>query len=329
MSKMERLYKIERLLSRRTSTSRDKLVEELGVSWSTLKRDLEYLRNRFNAPVVWDRDTRGYKFGKEETVGPKYQLPGLWFDEEELLALATMQSLLSAMASDGPIARQLQLLMDRLGEEIEQHGGDAAELKKRVKLLSTTVRREDQKYFELIGSALIKRRRLEMIYDARGSAKNTGERVVSPQRLIHYRSNWYLGAWCHHSEGIRTFSLDSISTCVELDTKAKHLAEKELAAYYDTGYGIFGGKERKWAKLKFNSHAARFVADEIWHKDQKGRVDKAGNFLLDVPYVFSNELIMDVLRHGPEVEVLGPAELRDEVKRRVQKMAGLYRKSQV
>ena len=85
---MERLYKIEQLLSRRTSTSRDKLVEELGVSWSTLKRDLEYLRNRFNAPVVWDRDTRGYKFGKEEAVGPKFQLPGLWFDEEELLARA-------------------------------------------------------------------------------------------------------------------------------------------------------------------------------------------------------------------------------------------------
>lgn len=326
MSNTERLYQIQQLLSRRTSTSRQMLVDELGVSWSTVKRDLEYLRNRLNAPVVWDRETRGYTFGEEQGVGPKYQLPGLWFNEKELLALATFQSLLSAMASDGPIARQLQLLMDRLDMELANRGSDAAELKKRVKLLSTTVRRDDQKFFQVIGTALVKRKRLDMVYDARGSSKNTPERTVSPQRLIYYRSNWYLAAWCHLSEGIRTFSLDSITSCVELDLKAKHLAEKELAAYYDTGYGLFGGKNRKWAKLKFNAHSARFVADEIWHPDQKGRFDKNGNYLLDVPYVFSNELLMDILRHGSDVEILGPVDLRTEIKTKIRQMASLYRK---
>ena len=123
--------------------------------------------------------------------------------------------------------------------------------------------------------------------------------------------------------------MDVITDCIQLETKAKKISEKRLNEYYDNGYGIYAGVDCKWAKLRFSSEAARYVAHEIWHTDQRSRTQQNGSYLLEVPYVMPQELIMDVLRHGAEVEVLGPAELRDEVKRRVQKMAGLYRKSQV
>ena len=329
MSRIERIYQIEQILTARRSATREQLLEALGVSRATLKRDLQYLRDRLNAPIEWDSELRGYRFAEQSGVGPKYQLPGLWFNEQELLALATMQHLLSSIAQDGPISKQLAPLMERLSTIVGHDGLEMSEIQSRVKLLTTGQRKDDLKHFKLIGAALVKRRRLKISYVARYSDKNSLNRELSPQRLIHYRNNWYLGAWCHQSEDIRTFSMDVITDCIQLETKAKKISEKRLNEYYDNGYGIYAGVDCKWAKLRFSSEAARYVAHEIWHTDQRSRTQQNGSYLLEVPYVMPQELIMDVLRHGAEVEVLGPAELRDEVKRRVQKMAGLYRTSQV
>ena len=214
--------------------------------------------------------------------------------------------------------------MDRINHRLGHEKEEARELSKRVKLISTTSRMNDLAHFEVVGSALVKRKRLDIEYEARGSSRSISQRVVSPQRFIHYRSNWYLGAWCHKSNDIRTFSLDSIVTCVLVEKRAKTLSAKDLAAYYDTGYGIFGGKQRKWAKLRFSLESARYVEEEVWHSEQRSGYDADGSYLLEVPYVQPDELIMDLLRHGSDVEVLGPDSLRDEINRRIEAMASLY-----
>jgi len=324
MNQMDRMYKLDALLANGRSRSLEFLLAELEISRATFKRDIRFMKDRFNAPIVWDRETRGYRMGNSEAVGPRYELPGLWFNQRELLALATMQQLLSSIDRGGPIASQLQPLMDRINLKLGHEKEEARQLSKRVKLISTSSRMNDLAHFEVVGSAMVKRQRLDIEYEARGSSRSVSQRVVSPQRLIHYRSNWYLGAWCHQSRGIRTFSLDSIVSCLVLEKRARDLPQKELAAYYDTGYGLFGGEQRKWATLQFNPESARYVDEEVWHPEQRSRYDKQGNYVLEVPYVHPNELIMDVLRHGPDVEVLGPTSLRTDIRNRVRAMGGLY-----
>lgn len=283
------------------------------------------MKDRLNAPITWDRETRGYRMVSQGGSGPRYELPGLWFNQRELLALATMQQLLSSMDKGGPIASQLQPLMDRINVKLGHEKEEARELAKRVKLISTTSRMNDLAHFEVVGSAMVKRKRLDIEYESRGSSQSVTQRVVSPQWLIHYRTNWYLGAWCHRSRGIRTFSLDAIVSCVVLEKqRAKNVPARELAEYYDTGYGIFGGEKRQWARLRFNARAARYVEKEVWHPEQRSSIDGEGQYLLEVPYVHSNELVLDVLRHGPDVEALGPLALRQEVKKRVAAMARIY-----
>lgn len=322
---MDRIYKIDALLANGRSRSIEFLLDELEISRATFKRDIAFMKDRLNAPITWDRDTRGYRMASQSGSGPRYELPGLWFNQRELLALATMQQLLSSMDKGGPIASQLQPLMERINLKLGHEKEEARELSKRVKLISTTSRMNDLAHFEVIGAALVKRQRLDIEYDARGSSQSVSQRVVSPQRLIHYRSNWYLGAWCHRSRGIRTFSLDAIVSCVVLEKqRAKNVPARELAEYYDTGYGIFGGEKRQWARLRFNARAARYVEEEVWHPEQRSSIDGEGQYLLEVPYVHSNELVLDVLRHGPDVEVLSPAALRQEVKKRVAAMARNY-----
>ena len=151
-----------------------------------------------------------------------------------------------------------------------------------------------------------------MEYYAKSTDSHTS-REVSPQRLVHYRENWYLDAYCHLRKGLRTFALDRILSAHELETTCDSVAEEELDEHYASAYGIFAGRANKTAVLRFTAERARWVADERWHPRQVGQFLTDGRYELSFPYRDDRELVMDVLRHGPHVEVVAPQTLRDEV----------------
>ena len=201
MDRTERFYKIEELLRRRTAVSFAALQAKLDVSRSTLKRDLEYLRTRFHAPIEWDRDAGGYRMAEDaRQAGYPHQLPGLWFSSAEIHALLTMQHLLSNLDAGGVLTPHIAPLMERLNKLLEggkqggKQGGkeaDAAQLRRRVRIIGLAQRTVQPTHFQRAGTALVRRKRLALRYMARGSGQMT-EREVSPLRLVHYRGNWYL-----------------------------------------------------------------------------------------------------------------------------------------
>jgi predicted DNA-binding transcriptional regulator YafY len=69
----------------------------------------------------------------------------------------------------------------------------------------------------------------------------------------------------------------------------------------------------QWAKLRFSAERARWIAAETWHPKQRGQFMPDGRYLLDLPYADPRELVMDILRHVPDVEVLAPDSLREDV----------------
>src|SRR5882757_1874134 len=242
MDRTERFYKIELLLKSRRCVSFAALQAELDVSPATLKRDLQYLRDRLSAPIVYDAFSNGYRFAEAKAGAvnaARHELPGLWFSENEIHALLTMHQLLAGLDDDGVLARHLQPLMERLQGMLGTDETAARELMRRVKVIGTARRRVPSKHFELLGSALMQRRRLQLRYFKR-SDRRESLREVSPQRLVNYRSTWYLDAWCHASDGLRRFALDAMRAALLLDAKAKHLPLRELEAELDAGYGIYG-----------------------------------------------------------------------------------------
>jgi predicted DNA-binding transcriptional regulator YafY len=168
------------------------------------------------------------------------------------------------------------------------------------------------KWFELFGDALVRRRRVHMRYQTRGRQAVT-QRDVSPQRLVHYRSTWYLDAWCHQKDQLLRFALDAVEQASILELKAREVPVRAVEAALDAGYGIFAGARAQWATLLFSAEAARWVGREEWHPRQKTRHLPDGRFELRVPYANETELVMDVLRHGGEVTVLAPESLRTAV----------------
>lgn len=322
MDRTERFYKIELMIRNRECVSFAQLLEALEVSPATLKRDLQYLRERMDAPIEYDAAANGYRFG-QQFRGQQHELPGVWFSEKELHALLTMHQMLSGLDEDGILSRHLQPMFDKLSGMLGADEAEAKALSQRIKLISTAKRRVPSEFFETVGSAVVKRLRLKLRYRSRGSRGKGGqgnalsERTVSPQRLVHYRNTWYLDAWCHQSEGFRRFALDAVEAAEMLAEKAKAVSIKQLEAELDQGYGIFAGAQTREANLVFSADAAQWVSKEEWHPAQSSAWLADGRWQLRVPFVDATELLMDLLRHAGQVEVVAPAELRHAFAKRL------------
>lgn len=312
MDRTERFYKIDQLLQQKGVVPLEVFLDELGISRATFKRDLEYMRDRLHAPIEWDRERRGYVFAGAQPDAPRYQLPGLWFNASEIRALLTMQHMLSEL-QPGVLEPHIAPLRARLRSLLDVGDHPADEVERRVRLIHVGARRVTLPHFEAVANAVLKRQRLHIAYAGRSSNAVT-EREISPQRLVHYRENWYVDAWCHLREDVRSFAIDAIQQAALVDKKSKNVPDKELDEVLGSGYGIFSGKATQWAKLRFTASRARWVGAEQWHPKQKGAYEADGSYVLEVPYSDDRELVGDILHHGAEVEVLGPPALRRAVR---------------
>lgn len=324
MDRTERFYKIDQILNARRIASFAELQQACEVSRATLQRDLEYMRSRLNAPIVYDREAGGYRFDTVgASIGSQYELPGLWFSSQEIHALLTMQHLLANIDQGGLLAPHIDPLLARLNAVLGSGDNPADEIRKRVQVVGVGKREMKLAHFERVGSALLRRKRLLITYFARGTGETT-EREVSPQRLVHYRENWYLDAWCHVRNGLRNFAIDSIRTVELVEKKAKEVSYQTVNSVLGAGYGIFSGEKIYSALLRFNAQRARWVSNEQWHPDQRSEYSADGQYLLSVPYSDHRELIMDILKFGADCEVLEPAELRQAVETELKQALANY-----
>ena len=325
MDRTERFYKISELLRANKVVSFAALLAKLEVSRSTLRRDLNYLSTRLNNPIIHCRELGGYRLQAADASGQRpHELPGLWFSPAEIHALLTMQQLLSGLDAGGILTTHIAPLMERLNALLGPEGNlEATQLRQRVRIISLAQRSVPSRHFEQVATALAQRKRLHIAYSARGNGGTT-EREVSPLRLVHYRDNWYLDAWCHYRKSLRNFALDAITQVVPLKQAALEVSDAKLAANFGPGYGIFSGGVVRWARLRFSPERARWVTKEQWHPAQTGQHEPDGSYLLRLPYTDHRELIMDILKHGVHCEVLGPASLRWVVAQEVGKMGEKY-----
>lgn len=310
MDRTERFYKIQELLKRQRGVTMRELQDKLAVSRSTLCRDLDYLRDRLGVPIAWNPKLQVYRLDGDAT--DKHELPGVWFSEREIHALLGMIGLIDQLEPVGLLAPRIAPLKERLSKLLEEGIGSAKEAAKRIRIMPIAQRPVAPELFQTLVEALIQHKRLTISHLGRRNGKTT-ERDVSPQRLAYYRDNWYLDAFCHLRDDLRSFALDVIKRAESSDKPAVSVDDITLNTFFGDSYGIFNGKPDKVAVLKFSPFRAQWVAREIWHPQQTGQFLPDGSYQLEIPYLMDTELINEILKEGAELEVISPPSLRDRI----------------
>jgi len=321
MESFARVIKLhEALQGRRTPLAVDDLCDRLGCSRASAYRTISRLRDEFGAPIL-SVPGRGFFYDRS---AQRFELPGLWLNADEMHALIAMDALIENL-EPGFLKEHISPLRDRITELLAQasprRNVSAAKIRERIRIIGHHIRKTESDAFATVCAATLSGNRVRFHYHARHNDAHT-ERVVSPWRILHYRDNWYVEGLCHSANDMRLFSMDRIRNAeatreaVEPDNRANR---PEL-----TSYGIFTRKATRKARLLFSAERARWVADEIWHPEQIAQFRVDGTYELTVPYGEAAELIGEILRHGSDVEVLGPVSLRSAVRARILELQVKY-----
>ena len=326
MDRFDRIYRLHGLLiNRRTPIPLTDIMDKLQCSKSTVTRCIEELRNYLNAPLEYDRQRHGYFYNQQHADKP-YELPGLWFSAEELNGLLICHQILQNI-SPGILSQQITQLQQRIDDIFKIRHQASANISQKIKLLSTGRRLKDDAQFKKTAAALFNGKQINIHYNGRGENATQTDRTISPQQLIYYRDNWYIAAFCHHRNELRVFAIDNISSSKILDKQiAKTIDPTQVEQFLTSSYGIFSGTAKHIAVLEFSKFRAQWVADESWHPNQQGQWLENGNYQLGIPFNDSRELIMDILKHGAEVEVKAPEFLREAVIQQIAAMQKKYKK---
>ncbi|MBN8725641.1 MAG: WYL domain-containing protein [Acidobacteria bacterium] len=301
--------------------------EELGracqkdeVSRDTVERVVKDLQN-FQAPLTNEKRP-GYPGGWYYT-DESYELPGLWFSADQLAGLLITEQALEQMQA-GFLADYLKEFKSMIKLLLGKSGSDLGDFEGRIKLLRHAQRQNQYEHFPMVGLALLRNQKLAITYYTRGRDKRE-DRNISPQRLILYRDNWYLDAYCHNRKALRQFSVDCIEQAKIINETAYLLEKDELNKFINETYGIFYKELTDWAVLRFSATQARWIKNEVWHPKQIGEFLPCGKYELRVPFGESTELIRDILKYGAEVEVVEPEKLRQEMVKILEKTLEKYK----
>ncbi|MCW7754654.1 WYL domain-containing protein [Desulfobotulus sp. H1] len=318
MNQLERIYRIDALLQTGNCISLSRMEEEMEKSRSSIKRDIQYMRDYFDAPIVYNKQKHGYLYNTDTGT---FELPGFWLSQTELYALRLLQEVTDT-EEKAAMAPFLVPVREKLDKALQKLGHDPGLIARCVQVMPIYQRQLERPVFAAVCRALLQERVLDIRYHSRSDNKVENRRI-HPQKLIQYQINWYLVAFCELRKELRTLSMDRISILGMPDIPADILDPKKVKDHTESGFGIFAGKAENTAFLRFYQPNARWVKDEKWHKNQMTRWD-GDTLLLSLPYNSSTELVREILRHGPGVKVESPESLKMEVVEALKKSLGNY-----
>lgn len=317
---IERLRELIDILSvRRYPIKFRDLLSHVDYSEATLKRYIRRLRDS-GAPILYDTGAQGYILDKTDDAA--VQLPGFWFNLSELHSLLAINEIIHQL-TPGLLKAELVPIRKRIENILSAHGGSTEELSRRIQFIGIGNRMCHPTAFSTVATALIQRTRLQLSYHSRVEDKKR-HRTVSPQRLFYYRNNWYLASFCHSRCALRTLALERMSHVSQIETACLEIDEQTLNDHFFSSFGIFAGRPTAEAVLLFSHEAARWVAEEKWHPDQEGIFRSDGSYELHLPFADQRELVMEILRYGPDVRVMAPESLKQEVCKRLKKALDQY-----
>ena len=297
---ISRLFEIVYLLLERRSVTARELAERFEVSPRTIYRDVDALAQA-GIPVYADRGQGGGIRLMEQFVLNK-----------SLLSVKERRELLASVQGMQAVREEeVQPLLEKLSSLFGAEREDWIE----VDFSPWTSSGELGKYFQLLKEAILNRQVVCFSYSAANGS--TVERTAEPHRLFFRGYDWYLLAWCRIRSDFRYFKLTRMRGLATLPDhfEKRNIPERE-SAYEQPDSQIE-------LTVRASPRMAYRVYDEFppdfWEKEENG------SFLIRFAMPQNEWLYSYLLGYGPELEVIAPPQVREELLERAEKILKNYK----
>lgn len=310
MSALERICFIDSAIREHGGVRLRRVAERFEVSDRQIKRDLEYMRDRLNAPLRYVRERERYEYAERYAALANVDQKALLFYVFARAAAGTLAYV--------PVTETagLQTLLDSIPKALRP-------LAERIRYELPDCEPPDGEILSAILSSLQDGRRFDASYrDADG---NETERRAAALRLLNYAGVWYCVAWDLDKAAFRIFRLSRIRKISLSRERAAGLPDDmTVAKYLSASYGVFKGAEAQAAAIRFYGWAKSVVEREVWHPDQRreeGSDPERGPWVqLAIPAYRFEEILGRTLRFGSMAEPVAPESFRNAWKEEVRRM---------
>ena len=316
-----RLLKIdEQLRAKRFPTARS-LAKEFDVSKRTVERDIEFLRDRYEAPIEYDHSKCGYAYTQET-----FFLKSLFLTDEELFSAAVFEKALQQYRNT-PIEGRLKAVFAKLTELLPD---DAVSVNTMWLGDSLTFIPEPSpeispEIFDAVFSGVKARRAIRFQYRSLTQTEPT-MRMCEPYHIVCQRGAWYVIGRCADKNEERIFSFSRMSGIEVLKDWAFELPTGfTVEQYIDKNVGVWLNRREPFTvRLLFSASVSVFAEEHIWNEEQTVLVHEDKSVEVSFKTTQFEEIKRFVLGQGATVQVLEPPELVQAVQKEIEEMRSLY-----
>ncbi len=309
---LERLLKLDALLRSRQRNTANRLAAALEVSERTIRNDLNFLRDRYNAPLAYSR-AQGHYY-----TDPEWRLPTISLTKGELFALTLGARMLEAWAGSA-YAVELRSAIARLAERLpEQTWLDLQSIAEdRIIFRAGAAVNLDPTIWQQLEDACQQSKQVWMRYYT-ASRNDYSERVIDPYLLHIYRgTNPYVIGWCHRRNEVRWFRVDRIQALKRLETTFERKPDFNAKDHLEMIFQHEVGGVPVPVQIWFDAKTAPYIRERRWHPTQELTEHLDGAVTLGMTVRGLNDIKRWVLGYGKGARVLEPPELvamvRDEI----------------
>lgn len=158
------------------------------------------------------------------------------------------------------------------------------------------------------------------------------EREVHPYCVKRFENRWYVIGLCVKSgkakvNELRTYSLDMIVKFKHTNKEFPPDPSFNAAGYFGNVYGITTGDNRPITEIRIRATARRanYLRTLPLHPSQKEVGESTSYYVFQYKLRPAMDFYQALLHLGPDVEVLSPESVRDDLRKLIQEMADKYK----
>lgn len=321
-TQFERQVDIDRRIREGGFPSVPGLAADWEVGERTIKRDIEFMRDRLHAPIEYDRRRRGYYYSEAT-----WSMPAISLREGELVALLLARRALGQYEGL-PLADLLNhfygQLLDTAGR---QAGASAGQIIDGFSFIPPPSRPVDAPTWDILCQCLLEARSAEIAYRS-ASATEDAAYTMDPLHMANIEGEWYLFARSHYKGDVMQLAISRIQSACDTGRPFERPADwhpEELREQLFGRYASMQG-EHELVQIQVDAELAPHIHAKRWHARQEVQANPDGSATISFPVASGGSkqpyanVISWVLGMGSHAKVLAPAKLKRLVKKEITAM---------